>query len=113
MSRVNPLDSLKNFQPKSASEQKTKQSSTEIEQMASEHGFVSRQPTPTVAPIERSKRRFKTGRNVQINAKGEQETKEEFYRLADLLDQPLGETLKRALAALRRELEAGEGRSDV
>ena len=34
-------------------------------------------------------------------------TKDELYRIADDIDQPLGETLKRALAALRRELEVG------
>ncbi|MBN1087318.1 hypothetical protein JNO12_24535 [Erwinia aphidicola] len=60
-------------------------------------------------PIERSKRRFKTGRNIQINIKGEQETKDELYRVADIIDEPLGETLKRALAALKRELESGQG----
>ena len=41
---------------------------------------------------------------IQINIKGEQETENELYRVADVIDQPLGETLKRALAALVREL---------
>lgn len=109
MSRVDPLDTLKNFEPKTATEQKTKQSNAEVEEMANEHGFVSRQTTPLPLPVERSKRRFKTGRNIQINIKGEQDTKDELYRIADDIDQPLGETLKRALAALRRELEAGQG----
>lgn len=105
MSRVDPLDSLKNFEPKAATEQKTKQSNAEVEEMANQHGFVSRQPPPLLQPVERAKRRYKTGRNVQINIKGEQETKDELYRIADDIDQPLGETLKRALSALRRELE--------
>ncbi|WP_421556759.1 stability/partitioning determinant [Pseudomonas kitaguniensis] len=109
MSRVDPLDSLKNFEPKTAAEQKTKQSKAEIEELANEHGFVNRQATPMPATVDRSKRRFKTGRNVQINIRGEQQTKDELYRVADLIDQTLGETLKRALAALRRELETGEG----
>ncbi|WP_411566840.1 stability/partitioning determinant (plasmid) [Pseudomonas orientalis] len=111
MSRVDPLDSLKNFEPKAATEQRTKQSKAEVEEMANHLGFVGRQATPLVANVERSKRRFKTGRNVQINIKGEQETKEELYQVADLIDQPLGETLKRALAALRREVESGEADS--
>ncbi|CNF30410.1 hypothetical protein [Yersinia kristensenii] len=108
MSRVDPLDSLKNFEPKSAAEQKPRQSNAEIEELANEHGFVSRQSTPPTPPVERSKRRFKTGRNIQINIKGEQETKDELYRVADIIDEPLGETLKRALAALKRELERGK-----
>jgi hypothetical protein len=108
MSRVDPLDNLKNFEPKTATEQKEKQSQAEVEDMANKHGFVGRQVTPLLATVDRSKRRFKTGRNVQINIKGEQETKDELYQVADLIDQPLGETLKRALAALRRELEVGD-----
>lgn len=112
MSRVDPLDSLKSFEPKPATEQKTKQSNAEVEAMANQHGFVSRQATPLIVPVDRSKRRFKTGRNVQINIKGEQETKDELYQVADIIDQPLGETLKRALAALRRELEAEQGAAE-
>jgi HAMP domain-containing protein len=108
MSRVDPLDSLKNFEPKSVTEQKPRQSNAEIEELANKHGFVSRQTTPPTSPVERSKRRFKTGRNIQINIKGEQETKDELYRVADIIDEPLGETLKQALAALKRELE-GKG----
>lgn len=110
MSRVDPLDSLKNFEPKSATEQKPKQSNTEIEELANKHGFVGRQLTPTNPPVARSKRRFKTGRNIQINIKGDQETKDELYRVADFIDEPLGETLKQALAALRRELASGQGK---
>lgn len=105
MSRVDPLDSLKDFGPKLASEQKTRPSNAEIETLANEHGFVGRQSTPTSPLVERAKRRFKTGRNIQINIKGEQDTKAELYRVADILDAPLGETLKRALAALCREMD--------
>lgn len=109
MSRADPLDNLKNFEPKPASEQKPKQSNTQIEELANAHGFVARMSTPVPRPAERSKRRFKTGRNIQINIKGEQDTKDELYRIADVIDEPLGETLKRALAALKRELESGKG----
>ncbi|PIJ52130.1 stability/partitioning determinant [Erwinia sp. OLTSP20] len=109
MSRVDPLDSLKNFEPKVATEQKPKQSNAEIEELANKHGFVGRVSTVPTPPADRSKRRFKTGRNVQINIKGEQDTKDELYRVADMIDEPLGETLKRALAALRRELGNGQG----
>ncbi|HGJ5869210.1 MULTISPECIES: hypothetical protein [Arsenophonus] len=104
MSRVDPLDSLRNFEPKAVTKQKTKQSNAEIEKLANQHGFVNRKSTPLPHPIERSKRRFKTGRNIQINIKGDLDTKNELYRIADYIDQPLGETLKRALAALQREL---------
>ncbi|MBQ0957215.1 stability/partitioning determinant [Serratia symbiotica] len=110
MSRVDPLENLKNFEPKSTTEHKPKQSNAEIEELANKHGFIGRQSTPTYTPIERSKRRFRTGRNIQINIKGEQNTKDELYRIADIIDEPLGETLKRALAALRRELESRQSK---
>lgn len=108
MSRVDPLDALKSFTPKDVSEEKSRAKKAEIEKLANQHGFTGRQNPPT-ALVPRSKRRHKTGRNVQINIKGEQETKDELYRVADEIDEPLGETLKRALMALRRELGDQEG----
>lgn len=108
MSRVDPLEGLKNFEPKPAAGQKSKQESAALEELASEHGFVARHPAPAKPPVDRSKRRFTTGRNIQINIKGDQATKDELYRLADEIDAPLGETLKRALSALARELNSND-----
>jgi hypothetical protein len=104
MSRVDPLEGLKNFEPKASAGHKSKQESAALEELASEHGFVARPSVPLKVPADRSKRRFTTGRNIQINIKGDQATKDELYRLADEIDAPLGETLKRALTALEREL---------
>lgn len=104
MSRVDPLEGLKNFEPKPAVGQKSKEESAALEELASEHGFVARPSVPIKAPADRSRRRFTTGRNIQINIKGDQATKDELYRLADEINAPLGETLKRALSALEREL---------
>jgi hypothetical protein len=53
--------------------------------MASEHGFTSREAKPSPV-VERSKRRFKTERNVQINIKGTADAKARRYRLADEMD---------------------------
>ncbi|WP_063657724.1 hypothetical protein [Candidatus Arsenophonus triatominarum] len=105
MSRVDPLENLKKFEPKTIDEQKKRQNNLEIEKLANQHGFVGRNSIPFPNHIDRAKRRFKTGRNVQINIKGDIDTKNELYRIADYIDQPLGETLKRALAALQRELQ--------
>jgi hypothetical protein len=104
MSRVDPLEGLKNFEPKPTAGQKSKQENAALEELATEHGFVARPSVPLKAPVDRSRRRFTTGRNIQINIKGDQATKDELYRLADEIDAPLGETLKRALLALAREL---------
>lgn len=104
MSRVDPLENLKKFEPKASVERKPDQKDSEIEDIATQHGFLSRQAVESPPKQVRPQRRHKTGRNVQINIKGDQNTQDELYRLADKIEQPLGETLKRALAALEREL---------
>ena len=69
--------------------------------------FQSREPAPAAKVAEGSKReprRHRTGRNVQLNIKVRAETLESFYAMADSQGWVLGETLERAIAALRREL---------
>lgn len=71
--------------------------------------FRSREPlssakAETQESLKREPRRYRTGRNVQLNIKVRAETLESFYKLADKEGWVLGETLERALAALNREL---------
>lgn len=68
--------------------------------------FQSREPAP--APAPRTQRRYRTGRNVQLNTKVTPETRDGFYAISDRYHWVLGETLDRALQALRRELEGKE-----
>lgn len=56
-----------------------------------------------VAPI-RETRRHRTGRNIQLNIKVKPETLDTFYQLADSQGWVLGETLERALTALKQQL---------
>lgn len=65
--------------------------------------FRSREPVPV--PVKAPQRRYRTGRNLQLNLKVAAETYEAFYRIADSQGWVLGETLERAVAALKRELE--------
>ena len=104
MSRVDPLDSLKSFEPKTTTEQKAKQSNAEVEEMANQHGFVGRQVTPLNVPVDRSKRRHKTGRNVQINIKGEQETLDRFYAAVDAMGCGVGEAFEVAVDLLETKI---------
>lgn len=80
------------------------ETSANVEQIARDQGFPSRQaqkPTP-VAPMKRPRRPYTTGRNQQINFKATAETIERFYRIADEKKLPLCETLELALDALER-----------
>jgi hypothetical protein len=69
--------------------------------------FQSREPKslPTSAsPGRREPRRYRTGRNTQLNIKARTEAIDAFYTIADKQGWVLGETFERAIEALRREL---------
>lgn len=51
-----------------------------------------------------SPRRFRTGRNIQFNAKASRETIDRFYAICDRNEWVMGYTLERAVEALEREL---------
>jgi len=73
--------------------------------------FPSREPVKAAAPPreaaasqKREPRRYRTGRNVQLNIKVRSETLDSFYALADRQGWVLGEALEKAVAALEKEL---------
>ena len=101
--RANPfanLDELPKFEPKPKNAPMARQE--QIEQLAEASGFPSRQPVQRApaAPRRPSGRRYKTGRNQQINIKATAEVIERLYTLADKKRVPLGELLEQALNAL-------------
>jgi hypothetical protein len=63
--------------------------------------FQSREPKPVT---QRRQRRYRTGRNIQLNTKVTTSTRDGFYEISDRYNWVLGETLERALQALKREL---------
>lgn len=65
--------------------------------------FQSREPSKPA--LQRQQRRYRTGRNIQLNTKVTMSTRDGFYDICDRYNWVLGETLERALQALRRELE--------
>jgi hypothetical protein len=99
MSRVNPFNDLSDFAPKAQSKPVEPQ---QIERIATEMGFPSRQPVvaETATKAVPKRRRYTTGRNQQLNVKATAETVARFYRLADQRGVPLGELLDQALQAL-------------
>jgi hypothetical protein len=83
----------------------------QVRGVAESAGFRSREPAPAApAPMEapparREQRRYRTGRNVQLNLKVRQEDIDAFYRLADESGQVLGEVFADAIAALQQARE--------
>jgi hypothetical protein len=77
----------------------------QVRGVAEQAGFRSREPTsPPPVAAKREARRYRTGRNVQLNIKARAEDIEAFYALADRTGLVLGEVFARAVAALAREL---------
>jgi hypothetical protein len=102
----------------------------QIKAVAEEAGFRSRGPLPplmppradrpvsnrTVPPEQeampgerREQRRYRTGRNQQLNLKVRAEDAAAFYAIADAEGWVLGDVFARAVAALTQELQRGKG----
>ena len=55
-------------------------------------------------PLRHEPRRFRTGRNIPVNIKLDEATRQSLYEVAAALDAPLGEVIERALLALKSQL---------
>jgi len=67
--------------------------------------FVSREPgRQTSQPVKHEIRRYRTGRNQQINIKATAHAIERFHKIADSNRWVQGDTFERAIVALEREL---------
>ena len=73
-----------------------------MERIAEQNNFPSRQAPKASATPRRKPRRYKTGRNQQLNIKATGETIERFLKAADERHVPLGELLRLAVDALDR-----------
>lgn len=80
-------------------------SSDQVRAVSEVANFRSRDPIPPPVPAEkRPPRRYRTGRNVQLNVKARAEAIEAFYAIADAQGWVLGEAFEQAVAALEREI---------
>ncbi|MGG5812490.1 hypothetical protein [Falsiroseomonas sp. CW058] len=96
---------LSSFKPKAPAKPE------QVRDVAEHAGFRSREAAPPSAEGEaprREPRRYRTGRNVQLNLKVRREAVDAFYRLADEQGWVLGEAFERAVSALDRELRKGD-----
>jgi len=69
--------------------------------------FISREAAPAKsdAKPQRAIRRYRTGRNVQLNVKALQATVDALYSVSEAQGWVLGYTIQRAMEALQRELK--------
>jgi hypothetical protein len=77
----------------------------QVKTLAEEAGFRSREAQPVPPAASRDQRRYRTGRNQQLNLKVRAQDAEVFYAIADAQGWVLGEAFARAIAALARELD--------
>jgi hypothetical protein len=109
MSRVNPFENLSDEFPLKSKNQIKKSVENEkelIDRIAEDNNFPSRQATHKedtvlIAPVKQQ-RRYRTGRNQQLNIKATEQTINKFYHLADKENITLGELLERALDAFEK-----------
>jgi hypothetical protein len=101
MERVNPFAEPKEapvFAPKAKAPKPLERDN--LDQIAREQNFPSRQGPRAPAAPARRRRTYTTGRNQQINFKATATTVARFYRIADEKHLPLCELLEQALDAL-------------
>lgn len=99
------------FAPRQPTAPRTETPPEAIRTISEASNFRSREPgsIKREKPVQREPRRYRTGRNVQLNIKVRSETLDSFYALADRQGWVLGETLERAIAALTKELATQKG----
>jgi len=103
--RVNPFAQINEDPPVFATKPRTGNPVEEatLARIAEENKFPSRQATKPVKAERRKPRIYRTGRNVQFNAKVTAETMSKIYRLADQKEVTIGKLLELAFDALERE----------
>jgi hypothetical protein len=105
MSRVNPFENLADdfpLKPKTEPKISVENEKELIDQIAEDNNFPSRQAISkeeVATPEVKQQRRYRTGRNQQLNIKATEQTINQFYRLADQENITLAELLERALNA--------------
>lgn len=96
----NDLD-LSGFKPKAPAKPE------QVRDVAEHAGFRSREAAAPSAPAEtlrREPRRYRTGRNVQLNLKVRREAVDAFYKIADEQGWVLGEAFEHAVTALEKDI---------
>jgi hypothetical protein len=98
---------LSSFTPRGAGNERPDKDA--LRTVAEARGFSSREPlAPAPIPEPQLQRRYRTGRNRQLNLKVTDDSLRRFYALADAQGLVLGEVFEQAVSALETALERGE-----
>ncbi|MFT3998064.1 MAG: stability/partitioning determinant [Asticcacaulis sp.] len=100
---------LSAFEKRPQSENKPRPDKDSLRAVAEARGFPSREAAPAPAPEPVLQRRYRTGRNRQLNLKVTDEALRRFYALADAQGVVLGQVFEQAIEALETRLK-GEGK---
>jgi len=84
--------------------QKPKPDKESLRAVAEARGFPSREAAPAPEPV--LQRRYRTGRNRQLNLKVTDEALRRFYALADAQGLVLGQVFEQAVEALEIKLKS-------
>lgn len=108
--RASVFDAGSDFDVAGFAPQKPKVSAPaeKVREVSESASFKSREPSEQKKP-KREPRRYRTGRNTQLNIKADPDVIEDFYGVADAQGWVLGETLERAVKALKNEIAARAG----
>jgi hypothetical protein len=93
---------ISDFAPQKPTE---KPSTEKVRQVAEQASFTSREPELKPKHRRREARVYRTNRNVQLSVKADPRVIDDFYDIADAQGWVLGETLERAVDALRKQVE--------
>lgn len=106
--RASIFDTSPDFDVSSFVPQKPKTTAPpeEVRQVSESASFKSREPEPKRRA--REPRRYRTGRNTQFSIKADPDVIEQFYAIADAQKWVLGETLERAVEALKKEVASAK-----
>jgi hypothetical protein len=97
---------VSDFAPKRADEPTARKD--QVKAVAEAAHFRSREPrqdAKSLTATKREPRRYRTGRNIQLNIKARADTIDVFYTIADRQGWVLGEAFEHAVDALKRDIE--------
>ena len=101
---IKQVSETQNFPNRDARRAPTEKGGEKTPETPAQRPTLSLSETAAVHAPKHEPRRFRTGRNIPVNIKLDEATRQTLYEVAAVLDAPLGEVIARALLALKTEM---------